>query len=266
VIALSNLAFVQIFVGRPDLALEQVERALEVRARLSGPRTSLASLFTLHAHGAALLALDRIAQARHQFLQGLEIVAAHSNYVGAPAFLSGLGCVAAAIGDPIRCLEFLAAADRCVQMVGGMQALLAMPTAAAERKSRLALQADAAQRAWARGLRMDLRASLQHALTGERLPTNPPLSPRKGEIVRLVAAGLSDKEIAWRMSISVRTVQSHLEQVRGRLGFHNRAQLAVWATSQGLVTGRGNAWPESPDWPANLPNRSRRLSECPTNQ
>jgi non-specific serine/threonine protein kinase len=59
---------------------------------------------------------------------------------------------------------------------------------------------------------------------------------RDSEIVRMVAVGLSNKEIGQRMSISERTVEAHLEQVRNQLGFNNRAQLAAWVVARGLET------------------------------
>jgi predicted ATPase/DNA-binding CsgD family transcriptional regulator len=237
VIALNNLAFIHLLAGRPDRALEQVKRTLAVRARVSGPRTVLASLFTVHAHGAALLGLDRAAEARSQFLRGLEIVVEHNNHAAGPGFLNGLGCVAAAMGNPTRCLEFLAAAERCIEMVGGLEAMSAMPVAVAERRSRVVLGVRTAEEAWTRGLGMGLREALELAQTDELALTDLPLTPRKKEIVRLVAAGLTDKEIARQLTISVRTVHSHLEQIRHEFGFHNRAQLAAWAASKGLASG-----------------------------
>jgi DNA-binding CsgD family transcriptional regulator len=56
------------------------------------------------------------------------------------------------------------------------------------------------------------------------------------DVIRLVAIGLGNKEIARRLSISERTVEAHLEQVRNQLGFHNRAQIAAWAASVGITT------------------------------
>jgi hypothetical protein len=38
------------------------------------------------------------------------------------------------------------------------------------------------------------------------------------------------------MSLSVRTIHSHLEEIRTRLGFRNKAQLAAWAAVQGLAS------------------------------
>jgi DNA-binding NarL/FixJ family response regulator len=55
------------------------------------------------------------------------------------------------------------------------------------------------------------------------------------ELVRLVAAGLGNKEIARRLSISERTVETHLDQLRRQLGLQNRTQLATWALSTSLA-------------------------------
>jgi DNA-binding NarL/FixJ family response regulator len=79
-------------------------------------------------------------------------------------------------------------------------------------------------------------------------PPPPQLPPRKLQIVRLVAGGLSNKEIARELTIKERTVEAHLEQLRARFGLRNRAQLAVWAVVQGLV-GEDEApdsWRKSP--------------------
>ncbi|MFD5243925.1 ATP-binding protein [Amycolatopsis sp. NPDC058340] len=56
----------------------------------------------------------------------------------------------------------------------------------------------------------------------------PPLTPRESEIARLVAAGLSNREIAARLVIARRTVETHLQHISHKLDFANRTQLAVW--------------------------------------
>lgn len=59
------------------------------------------------------------------------------------------------------------------------------------------------------------------------------LSRRELEIARLVAEGLTNREIAQRLFVSERTVDGHLEHVREKLGFNTRAQIATWVTKQG---------------------------------
>jgi DNA-binding CsgD family transcriptional regulator/pimeloyl-ACP methyl ester carboxylesterase len=55
------------------------------------------------------------------------------------------------------------------------------------------------------------------------------LTPRQREVAHLVALGLSNAEIGERLGIGRRTVESHLERVRLRLGLSSRAQLAAWS-------------------------------------
>jgi DNA-binding CsgD family transcriptional regulator/sugar lactone lactonase YvrE len=56
------------------------------------------------------------------------------------------------------------------------------------------------------------------------------LSRREIEVARLVAEGLTNREIATRLFLSERTVDGHLEHVREKLGVNTRAQIATWVT------------------------------------
>jgi DNA-binding NarL/FixJ family response regulator len=58
-------------------------------------------------------------------------------------------------------------------------------------------------------------------------PTPARLSRREGEVARLAAAGLTNAEIADRLALSVRTVESHLYQVFAKLGLDHRDQIAA---------------------------------------
>jgi DNA-binding CsgD family transcriptional regulator/sugar lactone lactonase YvrE len=58
------------------------------------------------------------------------------------------------------------------------------------------------------------------------------LSPREREVAGLVAEGLTNREIAERLVISERTAEGHVEQIRNKLGFHSRSQIASWVTAQ----------------------------------
>jgi len=62
----------------------------------------------------------------------------------------------------------------------------------------------------------------------------PLLTDREREVLRLVAHGHTDKEIAGELYVSARTVQNHLASVRAKLGLNRRAELARWATEHAL--------------------------------
>jgi predicted ATPase/DNA-binding CsgD family transcriptional regulator/Tfp pilus assembly protein PilF len=57
-----------------------------------------------------------------------------------------------------------------------------------------------------------------------------PLTPREHEIVRLIAQGLSNREIAHELVISPATAARHVANILGKLGFTSRTQVASWAT------------------------------------
>ncbi len=61
-----------------------------------------------------------------------------------------------------------------------------------------------------------------------------PLTARQREVVALVARGLTNDQIAQQLVISPATARAHLEHVLDRLDLHSRAQVAAWATAQGL--------------------------------
>lgn len=62
-----------------------------------------------------------------------------------------------------------------------------------------------------------------------------PLTERELEILRHVAAGLANKEIAHRLSISERTVKNHLSNIMEKLHVNSRTQAAIYALRSGLV-------------------------------
>ncbi|CCH73085.1 Two component transcriptional regulator, LuxR family [Nostocoides australiense Ben110] len=62
----------------------------------------------------------------------------------------------------------------------------------------------------------------------------PQLTERETEILRLVAMGLSSKEIAEQLVISHRTVQNHVQNTLGKLQLHNRVELTRFAIEHGL--------------------------------
>ncbi len=61
------------------------------------------------------------------------------------------------------------------------------------------------------------------------------LSPRETDVVRMVASGLRNKEIAMRLSISEGTVKSYLHAIYEKLDVHGRVELTLYAQDNGLL-------------------------------
>lgn len=73
------------------------------------------------------------------------------------------------------------------------------------------------------------------------------LTPREEEVVRLLARGLADRDLAQTLFISVRTVQTHLSHIYAKLGVHTRTEVALMAVREGRasIPSEGDAEPRS---------------------
>lgn len=69
---------------------------------------------------------------------------------------------------------------------------------------------------------------------GER-PSPTPLTQRENEILEQLAQGLTNQEIADQLTISVRTVTTHVTNILGKLHLNNRTQAAAYALNKGLA-------------------------------
>ncbi|MER5209540.1 response regulator transcription factor [Streptomyces sp. NPDC002838] len=81
---------------------------------------------------------------------------------------------------------------------------------------------------------------LKHLNEAEAAPRgragqSPPLSGRALEVVRAIARGRTNQEIAAELFISLSTVKSHLSGIQTKLGLRNRTEIAVWAWENRIV-------------------------------
>ena len=91
--------------------------------------------------------------------------------------------------------------------------------------------------AWAEGAALSLEEAIAYAQRGHGERKRPStgwesLTPTELDVVRLVSEGLGNKDIAARLFISHRTVQTHLTHVYSKLGVTSRVQLAQQAARQ----------------------------------
>jgi DNA-binding NarL/FixJ family response regulator len=107
-----------------------------------------------------------------------------------------------------------------------------------------ALGAAKFQAAFEAGQRLDRDAGLRLALGGPagdgpagapapRGAGAGPLATREADVARLVADGLTNKQIGARLFISERTVDSHVRSILNKLGVGSRAQIAAWVATLG---------------------------------
>jgi DNA-binding NarL/FixJ family response regulator len=78
--------------------------------------------------------------------------------------------------------------------------------------------------------------AMQAALVGQDGPAAKKLTPRESEIVRYVAVGMRNAEVAARLSLSESTVKTHLTNIFQKLGIRDRIELTRYAIKTGLVT------------------------------
>jgi DNA-binding CsgD family transcriptional regulator len=147
-----------------------------------------------------------------------------------------LGC---ATGSDREAARFGAAAEAIrLQQGGTVRFTIYEPAyAAAVTKLHDAL-GDAFDTAWAAGAALSLKEAISYAQRGHGERRRPStgwasLTPTEHDVVRLVAEGLGNKDIASRLFVSHRTVQTHLTHVYSKLGITSRVALAQEAARHG---------------------------------
>jgi predicted ATPase/DNA-binding CsgD family transcriptional regulator len=215
-------------------------------ASSEGERLSrqLGDLYTLKVWllnlGTIALIAGEVAASRPLFMEALQIARQVDDRVQLSYLLDALGCQAAGSGQARLAAQLLGAADAVRTGAGNRVMPYLAPAVAAARASAIAaLGASRFEAELAAGARLSRDAAVRLALgesshvavaasdsTGAGL-----LAKREAEVARLVADGLSNKEIGARLFISEHTVDTHVRSILNKLGCNSRAQIAAWMAS-----------------------------------
>lgn len=166
-----------------------------------------------------------------------------------PESLELLAGVALARGETERAVRLFGAADARREAGGAVrQPVFRAPYARDLAVARAALGSNRFAAVWAIGRATALDAAIVDALAiadgprgararGADVPLSPEtgLSAREMEVLRLLAAGQTDREIAEALFLSPRTVNTHTTSIYAKLGVGSRAEATAWAVRHGLA-------------------------------
>jgi non-specific serine/threonine protein kinase len=191
--------------------------------------------------------------------ESLAVRRAADDRTGIATCLEGLATVAAEQGRPDRTARLLGAAEALRRAIGSPMPPVERPAfEAAARTARAALSEAAFAAAWAEGRMLPLEEAIAEALApdeatagaprpaemtsgdGPAVAVAPPpsadgLTRREVEVLRLIAAGRSNRAIAAELALSVRTVERHITNLYGKIGAANRADATAHAFRRGLA-------------------------------
>ncbi len=190
--------------------------------------------------GTAALIAGRLDEPKPLFAEALRIAHQVDDRVQQAYLLDALGCHAAGSGQARLAAQLLGAAEPVRTGAGArVMPFLAPLMEQAKASAIAALGASRFEAEFKAGSRLNRDTAVRLAL-GEpgRVPVAASdsagaglLAKREAEVARLVADGLSNKEIGARLFISEHTVDSHVRSILNKLGCNSRAQIAAWMAS-----------------------------------
>jgi non-specific serine/threonine protein kinase len=224
------------FTGRLEAACDLFARCAVLAAELGLEPLSARAKQVL---GCALLDLGKLSAARAALEEGLPGSLDVGDRWIVAIGLAGFAGHAAKTGRPRVALK-LAGAIEAYQDANKFK----MPDPIREMVDRWlapvrASAGPAAERVLAEGRQLSPEEAVGLALANEPEEALQPgprrtLTRRETEVAVLAARGLTNRDIAAQLFLSVRTVEVHVDHILTKLGFHTRTQLAAWAYEEGL--------------------------------
>jgi ATP/maltotriose-dependent transcriptional regulator MalT len=202
-------------------------------------------IFILPVHltsaGMAALMLGEHAAAEAALIEALHASLAIDDRPGLVLRMEMLASSAAMAGRAQRAAELLGASEMLRLRIGAEMSPFTSPLVEkAQEQARAALGEARYVKAFEAGAHLDRDGAVGLAIgkkvARDSAPTieraADPLGRREREVAELIAEGLSNKEIATRLFLSERTVETHVYNILNKLGFNSRVKIAAWVTSE----------------------------------
>jgi predicted ATPase/DNA-binding CsgD family transcriptional regulator len=235
---LGYLGMIPLSRGDHAQATRHFEEALALSREIGNRHSGYVSSYNL-----ALIARAQGDHARavRLYVEGLRLVVEVCDRADIAYCLEGLAELVGERGEPERAVRLFGASEALLEAVGAPLYVQVQDRASIERAVdalRSRLDETTFEIAWAEGQAMTLEQAIDYALDEAAEP--PPgeitvLSARELEVLRLVAEGLTDAQIAEELYLSTRTVNAHLRSVYRKLGAGSRAAAVKRGSELGLI-------------------------------
>jgi len=237
------LGAIALLAGNYDTAHSLVEQRLTIGREFD---SKLSIVISLNWLGHIALAQGNHQVAARLYRESLILSERMGNKASVAGCLDGLATILGDWGRIEQAVQLFGASDLLLPPVDEPLIAKADPLRQSRPREvetlRAQLGEEAFAAAWAEGRAMTLEQAVEYALQETDRPAQSPappapddLSGREREVLWLLATGLSNKEIAHRLSLSTFTIQAHLRSIYGKLGVSSRSAATRYALEHQLV-------------------------------
>lgn len=191
---------------------------------------------------AQLGAGDRLA-ADASFREAISICRSLKDHWSLLWCLEGMSALASAQSEDVRAIRLAGAASR-TSRDWSLSTYSSRALAKLIEPARVRLGNQRSEEAWNAGWGMGVDRAMDYAIVNQAIESAPDaglLTKRERLVARLVAAGMSNRQIAKELFLAERTVEGHVERIRNKLDVHSRTDVAVWAVEHGLAVRKAEA-------------------------